>query len=85
MTVCYTEKNSLKGAIFVNLPTHFICASSDYADFDHPVAAPYLRKTFSAPSSVQMCIRDRMISMPISRSILVSSMFASAGKKVISG
>ena len=37
----------------MDFPINFICASSDYADFDHPVPAPYLRKTFVVHSPVQ--------------------------------
>ena len=31
----------------MQFPLHFICASYDCADFDHPVPAPYLRRKFT--------------------------------------
>ena len=30
----------------MNFPKHFISAGTEYADFEHQVPAPYLRKSF---------------------------------------
>ena len=37
----------------MKFPVQFISASSDYADFDHQVPAPYIRKKFVLPSEAQ--------------------------------
>ncbi len=43
----------------MNFPAKFISATRDYADFDHPVPAPYLRRSFvlsDAPLSAELLI-----------------------------
>lgn len=43
----------------MNFPQQFISASTDYADFDHQVPAPYIRKKFTldaAPRTAELLI-----------------------------
>lgn len=43
----------------MEFPNYFISAGHDYADFDHPVAAPYLRKSFyisKTPAKAELVI-----------------------------
>ncbi len=43
----------------MQFPIHFICATHDYADYDHPVPAPYLRRSFtlaSAPEEAEILV-----------------------------
>lgn len=43
----------------MNFPSHFISATKEYADFDHQVPAPYLRKKFTlkaAPKKAELLI-----------------------------
>jgi len=37
----------------MNFPIHFICASSEYADFDRQVPAPYLRRSFPVAKEIR--------------------------------
>lgn len=48
-----------EGGISMNFPQQFISASTDYADFDHQVPAPYIRKKFTldaAPRRAELLI-----------------------------
>ena len=43
----------------MNFPKHFISAGTEYADFEHQVPAPYLRKSFvldAAPKSAELVV-----------------------------
>ena len=43
----------------MQFPIQFICASHDYADYGHPVPAPYLRRSFrldKAPSGAEVLV-----------------------------
>lgn len=49
----------MQGGISMNFPQQFISASTDYADFDHQVPAPYIRKKFTldaAPRRAELLI-----------------------------
>ena len=48
-----------EGGISMNFPQQFISASTDYADFDHQVPAPYIRKKFTldaAPRTAELLL-----------------------------